>query len=109
MKTGTNWGVEDTFFGAILGAVLGVFVDKIPIQYITLIIFFFILFPKVLKKSESFSKYSLGASVMLSIIWMLLLTYDLVTQGIISFEESLLFLMIFAGWLVSLFTRLISK
>ena len=109
MKSSVYWEVEDTFFGAILGATLGVFIDKLPIHYITLIVFFFILFPRLLRKAETLSRYSLVAAVTVSIIWMLLLVYDLDVQRIISFEKSSVFLVIFFGWLMSLSIRLVSR
>lgn len=109
MKLSAYWEVEDTFFGAILGAILGVFVDKLPIQYTTLMVFFFILFPMLLRKAEALSRYSLVTAITISTIWMLLLVYDLNSQSIIPFEKSSVFLVIFFGWLMSLSIRIVSR
>lgn len=109
MRSSAYWEVEDTFFGAILGATLGVMIDQLPVHYIALIVFFFILFPRLLRKAEMLSIHSLAAAITISTIWMLLFVYDLDIQNIISFEKSSVFLVIFFGWLTSLSTRLVSR
>lgn len=104
-KPSTSWQVEDTFFGAILGAILGTFIDKLPIQYVTIIIFYFVLFPMTLRKAEAVSRYALIIAVVFHTIWISLLVYDLDAQSIITIGNGLVFVVIFLGWLISLAIR----
>jgi len=102
----SKWEVEDTFFGAILGAILGIFIDKLPIHYVTLIIFFFVLFPMTLRKAESISRYVVTSVIVINALWIALLVYDLNAQSIIALDKGLVFVVIFLGWLLSLSIRL---
>lgn len=102
----SKWEVEDTFFGAILGAILGVFIDILPIHYITLIIFFFLLFPMALRKAESISRSIVIFVIIVTTLWISLLVYDLNVQSIIDLDKGLVFVVIFLGWLLSLSIRL---
>lgn len=105
----TFWEVEDTFFGAILGAFIGTFMDKLPALYVTLIIFFIILFPMSMRKAEYISKYASVLIIVFNIIWMSLFVYDLNTNSIMSLDKGLILVLIFLGWLVSISARSIFR
>jgi hypothetical protein len=77
MKFSPKWEVEDTFFGAILGAMLGILIDRLPIHYVTVIVFFFVIFPMTLRKAESISRYALTSAIVCNVLWIALLVYDL--------------------------------
>lgn len=44
MNIFSYWQVEDTIFGAILGAFLGTFIAALPTFHIILLVFFYLLF-----------------------------------------------------------------
>lgn len=94
-----SWDVEDTFFGALLGAYLGTFADSLSVINVILLILFFILFPAVLRK---YSSSDIVIALNLGIVfWIILFTFNLYKQGIIIPEKGYVLIIIFLGWLVS--------
>ncbi|MDQ2694338.1 MAG: hypothetical protein M3Z21_02975 [Pseudomonadota bacterium] len=96
-----HWQVEDTFFGAILGAFLGTFFGNLSILDITFVIIFFILFPAVLRKAEKLSIHALVLASFCSLLWIVLFVYDLYRQSTISVEKGIALIIIFLGWMIS--------
>lgn len=97
-----EWEIEDTFFGAFLGALLGILVDKLPLIHIVLLISFFVLLPSILRKADQYSKHVLVAANVGSIIWIILFIVELNNKDIEIFEEGGVILgIIFTGWLIS--------
>ena len=110
MRQNSFFSIEDTFFGAILGAILGVFVERLSWEYVALLIGFFVVFPLILRRVERISRRFQTLIFLLGFGWMSVLMLDLNFQSLIPFfNNGLIFLGIFLGWLVSLFTRLAAK
>lgn len=105
----TFWEVEDTFFGAILGAFIGTFIDKLPALYVVLIIFFIVLFPMSMRKAEFISRYASILVMIVNIIWMFLFVYDLNANAIMTLDKGFILVLIFLGWLVSISARSIFR
>lgn len=104
-KTSSSWQLEDTFFGAILGAVLGIFIDKLPIWYIAIMILYFIIFPLTLRKAEAHSKNAYTIVIIALSTWITFLVFDLHNQNIIPMSKGLVFVVIVLGWIASLTLR----
>jgi hypothetical protein len=101
----TFWEVEDTFFGAILGAFVGTIIDILPAEYLVLIIFFIMLFPMSMRKAEQISRHALLLVMILNILWMWLFVYALNDSAIMTLDKGFILLLIFLGWLVSISAR----
>lgn len=101
----TFWEVEDTFFGAILGAFVGTIIDRLTAEYLVLIIFFIVLFPMTMRKAEQISRYASILVIIINIIWMSLFVYALNDTAIMTLDKGFILLLIFLGWLVSISAR----
>lgn len=103
-----SWEIEDTFFGAILGAFLGTFIDSLPITSILMLVCFFILFPVILRKTYIYPKYALVIANLFHVLWIILFVYDLHEKKIISLEKGAVLIIIFIGWIISKNLRLVT-
>ena len=103
-----KWEVEDTFFGAILGAFLGTFIQNLPREHIFLVILFFVLFPPVLRKAESISVSAVLIYCIGSVLWILIFASDLVGKNIITFDQGFAIVAIFSGWTLTAIAKAFS-
>jgi hypothetical protein len=108
MNIFSYWQVEDTIFGAILGAFLGTFIAALPTVHIILLVFFFILFPAILKKAESLSHLALLLAGLVSLLWIILFVFDLQSQTLIAWDKGIVMIIIFLGWLIAKSTSVLS-
>lgn len=100
-----KWEVEDTFFGAILGAFLGTFIQKVPLEYVLLLVLFFIVFPLVLRKAEAINPKAVIFSCVAGIGWLLVFSFDLIHQGVFKEAEAFTVVLIFAGWMLTAISK----
>lgn len=105
MSIKSFWDIEDTFFGAILGAFIGTLIDKLPFTHVILLVLFMVLFPMALRKANSISKHAFTLSVICSILWMCIYVYELNVSMVASLDKGMILLIIFIGWLASITMR----
>jgi hypothetical protein len=96
-----KWEVEDTFFGAILGAFLGTFIQQVPSAHVALLVLFFVVFPLVLRKAERISPKAVIFSCVAAIAWIVGFAFDLMQQGIFHDAEAFTVAVIFSGWMLT--------
>ena len=111
MKSSGYWNMEDAFFGAILGVVLGDLWKNLSLEYIFIIIAFFVLFPMTLRRSEKqLGKTGILAAMLVGILWVVLLIIFLDSKSIVLLEEGgLRFMVVFLGWQVSRLTSILTS
>lgn len=88
MKT-SFWGIEDTFFGAILGAFIGIFIKDLLLGHAILIILFIVLFPLTLRKAEKIAKNALILALLINILWIVGFTYELHSSSVMELDKVL--------------------
>lgn len=95
------WQIEDTFFGAILGAFFGIFIEDLSVTHVILAIVFFGFFPRMLSKAEAFHKSGSFPLLIGCIAWVVVFAYDLLGQTVINAQQSYTLILIFVGWMLS--------
>lgn len=105
MRISSLWDVEDNFFGAIVGAFIGILIDKLLLEDVILIMLYIVLFPMTLRRASQMSKYAFITAIILSILWMMIYVYKLSQGNVVELEKGLMLVVIFIGWLVSISMR----
>lgn len=103
--------ISETFFGAILGAWLGLTIEGLGIYhsvFISLIVAFFIILPWVLMKVERLETPYVILALIWAFSWPLLFFWQLHIENVVQFETGIGFLIIFFGWILSITSRRIS-
>lgn len=96
-----KWEVEDTFFGAILGAFLGTFIQQVPIAHVGLLVIFFVVFPLVLRKAEKIGPKAIILACLAAIAWIVGFAFELIQQGVFHDAEAFTVGVIFSGWMLT--------
>jgi len=94
------WQIEDTFFGALLGAFLGTFIDSLSLWDVILLIGFSALFPALFRKYSTVIKSSNVLSVSVG-LWIGLFAFNLYSQKILSDDKALVLVVLLVVWFIS--------